>query len=172
MDIFVKNAVTVVLLCLMLYCAFRQRKYWKALQGNRPQPSVKIGYQLGVLTSIIALAVALYVNTPTCWQLFASIIAMVAFFCLKITFAPTALAVTLAISAIHLQVSNELLLVEVWLGIANALAWCLPEEVRALYAGLSFAWIMVAFLAGPQTEAVGEPSSVDNIADTIGSLQL
>lgn len=91
-------------------------------------------------------------------------------FCVKITFSPTIIAVTLAICTYQLNVNNEFPLLEVWSAIISVATWRLPEEVRMAYACISFAWVMITLLSGPAAAPAIGDTPADELADSITSL--
>jgi len=156
---------------LMTCCALRQRRYWRELHQNRPSRSLRVGYALAVLASLGGFAFALYANTPESWQLFTSLLMVVVFFCLKISFSPAILAATLAICLANLHFNDTVSLVDVWIGVTSVVTWRFPEEIRAIYAALSFLWVIVAFLspASAVAEAPAE-ASAEGIEETVTGL--
>lgn len=91
------------------------------------------------------------------------------FFCLKITFSPGMLALTLAVCTLRLHTTSEFPFLEVWTGITTALMWRLPEDVRMVYSALSFVWVMASFLSAPASAASEGDSVAESLADSFSS---
>jgi hypothetical protein len=169
MDIVIRGAVVFFLVTLIFFCVMRQRRYWRELSTNRPSGSVRAGYTLSVACVFLSFLVAVYINTPTMWQLFGSILIMGLVFCVKVTFSPTVLACTLAVCTYQFYFSNEFPLWTVWWSFIGVLTWRLPEEVRVAYASLSFLWILFSVLL-PTKAATTASTTSDQVADVLDTM--
>lgn len=167
MDIFLHRAVTALLLFLICCCVVRQRRYWRELQSNRPSSSVRVGYKLATTSAFIGLAVAFGVNSAEGWKIFGAVVLMLSFFCLKISFSPTIVAVTIAIMLVQHELTGSIDFINVWLGVASAVMWRFPEDVRAVYAAISFLWVLASFLRTTEAASAESPMDLDPIADTL-----
>lgn len=161
MGMYTKIPVLLILGVLLFACAKRQRRYWFEMRENRPTGSLKAGYALAILTIFIALACAIFLNSPKGWEMFMGLALVALIFCVKITFSPAVIALVLVASAYEFYVSDRFPILEVWGGIVSVIAWRLPEEFRIFYSTLSFIWVVVSFLGGGNPEI----SSPDDIAD-------
>lgn len=168
MNPILKNAILCGLLFLICCCLFRQRRYWRELRTNRPSGSVRAGYTLAVLSVAITLIIAAFVNTTSMWQVFGAVLIMGLVFCVKVTFSPSVLACVLGICTYQFYVLNEFPLWTVWSGLLSVLSWRLPEEVRVLYASLSFLWVLFSVLL--PSKAVESASTSEQIGDVVDSL--
>ena len=169
MNVAVKHSLMTLIVFLVTVCVLRQRRYWRELHQNNPSRSLRVGYALAVFTSMIGLAATLYTNSPESWQLFTSLLLLAIFFCLKISFSPSILAATLTICLINLQLNDTVSFVEVWIGVLSVVTWRFPEEIRALYAALSFLWVIVTFLS-PADAAAAEAAPSDQIEESVTGL--
>jgi hypothetical protein len=81
-------------------------------------------------------------------------------------------AITLAICTFRFQTHGDLPIFEVWTGFVRILTWRLPEEVRVVYATISFTWVCVILLFGGTTPVNSETTeaAMDGIADPFASL--
>lgn len=170
MDFYMKMVASVGVLILIMCCVMRQRRYWRELQESRPSGSIKAGYQLATAAIVGTLVFALISNTDSSWQLFIGVLLVALAFCVKITFSPTVIALTLAVCIVQLHTTDEFPLLTVWGGFISALTWRLPEEFRIFYAYISFLWIFVATVSGSHPEAAGAELPMDGVADTLSSL--
>ena len=159
-----------LLLFLIVCCAIRQRRYWRELQGNRPSTSLRFGYRLAIASAAIAFTFAAYSNTPEMWKLFGSIVLMLTFFCLKISFSPSILAAVLIVGLVRFEATGALALVDVWIGVSSALMWRFPEEVRVVYATISFIWVMCAFLRTADITENRDAAPIDVLNDSLNTL--
>lgn len=169
MDIIQHRAVTFVLLFLICCCIVRQRRYWRELQSNRPSTSVRIGYKLATASAIIGLAVAFGVNSAEGWKIYGAVVLMLSFFCVKISFSPAILAVTIGIVLVQHELTGSVNFIDVWLGVASAVMWRFPEDVRAVYAAISFLWVISTFLRATDAAAAETPGDLDPISDAIST---
>ena len=169
MNVAVKYSLMTLIVFLLTVCVLRPRRYWRELHQNKPSRSLRVGYALAVFTSMIGLAATLYTNSPESWQLFTSLLLLVIFFCLKISFSPSILAATLTICLINLQLNDTVSFVDVWIGVSSVVTWRFPEEIRALYAALSFLWVVVTFLS-PADAAAAEAAHSDQIEESVTGL--
>jgi hypothetical protein len=117
---------------------------------------------------VISLIIAACVNTPNMWQLFGAVLIMAVVFCMKVTFSPAVLACTLAVCTYQFYDSNEFPLWTVWSGFVSVMTWRLPEEVRVLYASLSFLWIL--FSVALPSKAATAVSTHEQVSDVIESI--
>jgi hypothetical protein len=170
MEFYLKPIITGFLLILICCCFVRQRRYWRELNESRPSGSIRAGYRLAIFSVVVSLVVAVLFRGDTTWQIFIGILIMALVFCVKITFSPSIIALTLAVCTYQLNVNNEFPLLEVWSAIISVATWRLPEEVRVAYACVSFMWVMVTLLSSGPTEPVPGDTAVDGLADTITSL--
>ena len=171
MDTWTKQLAIGFLLFLICCCCFRQRRYWRELTQNRPTGTLKAGYGLAIITVILSLIGSALFNTPSAWQMFLSILLMTLIFCVKITFSPSVIALTLAVCTFQFYTSNSFPLFEVWTGFISVLTWRLPEEVRIAYACLSFTWALFALLfGGASPESVDGTLAADHVGDSLANL--
>lgn len=170
MEEIVKNFIGAICAILIVCCLKRQHRYWRELQENRPSGSIRAGYQISILITVLTLAVSLFTQSEWMWEIFISVLLLALVFCVKVTFSPSVIALTLAMCVYRMYQFDDFPLVEVWLSFTSILTWRLPEEVRAAYAYVSFLWILLATLrSSTPHETIGE-SAVDSLGDTIGSL--
>jgi hypothetical protein len=169
MEMIIRGAVVFFLVTLIFFCVMRQRRYWRELSTNRPSGSVRAGYSLSVVCVFLSFLVAVYINTPTMWQLFGSILIMGLVFCVKVTFSPMVLAATLAVCTYQFYFANEFPLWTVWCSFIAVLTWRLPEEVRVVYASLSFLWILLSVIL-PAKAAAPEASPADQVSDVLDTM--
>jgi hypothetical protein len=167
-----KEIIIGVVALLVCCCLVRQRRYWREMQESRLSGSLRVGYRLAILTAFAGLPLACFANTESSWQLFASVMLMVLVFCVKITFSPTIIALTLTACAFQLYVNDEFPLWQVWFSVSSMLTWRLPDEIRAAYASISFLWVLVTLLSGTSAhaEAGGGEEAAVGIDETIASL--
>lgn len=170
MDYYIKMVASVGVLILIMCCVMRQRRYWRELQESRPSGSIRAGYRLAIASIFGTLVFALISNTDASWELFIGILLVALAFCVKITFSPTVLALTLAVCIVQLHTTDEFPLLTVWCGLINVLTWRLPEEFRIAYACVSFLWIFVATVTAAGSETSDADIAVDGVADTLSSL--
>jgi hypothetical protein len=171
MDSWIKQAITGFLLFLICCCIFRQKRYWRELTTNKPSGTLRAGYALAVFTVGTALVASLCWQTESMWQLFLSILLMTLVFCVKITFSPAVIALSLAVCTFQFYTNSSFPFFEVWTGFIGVLTWRLPEEVRVAYACLSFTWALIALLfGGAPPEAADGTLAADNVTDTIANL--
>jgi hypothetical protein len=90
---------------------------------------------------------------------------MTVVFCVKITFSPAVIASVLAISLVHLHVDGTFPFFEIWSAAATVIAWRLPEEIRVVYATLTFVWAMTILIGGRSADAEAA-SSLDVVEAT------
>ncbi len=166
-----RYAITGCLLLLICFCVIRQRRYWREIKQNRPSGSVKCGYALACISISLALAGALFFNTEESWKIFMSILTMSLIFSLKITFSPAMIAITLAVCTLQFQTHGDFPLLEVWTAFIRILTWRLPEEIRVVYATISFAWACLVLLIGGATAPSSESNqmAMDGIPDPLSS---
>ena len=164
MNEIVKEVVICGLVLLIFCCFVRQRRYWREMQESRLSGSLKVGYRLAILTTIVALPFACFVNTQSSWQFFGSVVLMALVFCMKITFSPTIIALTLSACTFQLYTNDQFPLWQVWLSVASILTWRLPEDVRAAYASISFLWVLVTLVGG----TVALPEAADGQEAAVG----
>ena len=170
MEVYFKPIISAFLLILICCCFVRQRRYWRELNESRPSGSLRAGYRLSIFSIFISLIVAVCFQNDATWQIFIGILIMALVFCVKITFSPSIIALTLAICTYQLNVNDEFPILEIWSAIISVATWRLPEEVRVAYACVSFAWVLVTLLSSPTTEALAVDSQADAVADSITSL--
>ena len=170
MDYYIKMVASVGVLILILCCVMRQKRYWRELQESRPSGSIRAGYRLAIASIVGTLIFALISNTESSWELFIGVLLVALAFCVKITFSPTVIALTLAVCIVQLHTTDEFPLLTVWGGFISVLTWRLPEEFRIFYACLSFLWIFFATVSAATPEAVDADIPVDGVADTLSSL--
>lgn len=169
MDYYFKMVASVGVLILIMCCVMRQKRYWRELQESRPSGSIRAGYRLAIASIIGTLLFALISNTETSWELFIGVLLMALAFCVKITFSPTVIAMTLAVCIVQLHTTDEFPLLTVWGGFISVLTWRLPEEFRIFYAYLSFIWVFYATVSFSSPEAVGAEVPVDGVTDTLSA---
>jgi hypothetical protein len=168
MNEYIKIAIAAFILILMFACFKKQGRYWREMQTSRPTGALKAGYTVAILTVGLSLPLALYSNTPAGWELFISVLLMTVVFCAKITFSPAVIAGILGMCTYQLFVHDRFPFFEVWGAAASVLAWKLPEEVRALYATVTFIWALLVLVSGGASEV--EASSTSDLADVTGLL--
>lgn len=170
MEDIIKHAIGAICAILIMCCLKRQYRYWRELQENRPSGSIRAGYQLSILMTVAFLMVSLVTRSDWMWELFKSVLLLALGFCVKITFSPSAVALTLTMCVYRLYYFDEFPLLEVWASFTHVITWRLPEDIRAAYTCASFLWILAATCSSPSSgEPFGE-SAVDNVGDTINSL--
>ncbi len=172
MDYFLHRSVSVILIFLICCCVVRQRRYWRELQSNRPSTSVRIGYKLATTSAILGLAVTFWLNNPEAWKIYGAVILMLSFFCIKISFSPTILAFTLLLTLLRHESTGSVELIDVWVGVASAVMWRFPEDVRAVYATISFIWVLSSFLRFTDAASAETPGDLDPLSasiDTFGA---
>ena len=157
----VRFAALGFLVFLTFLCARRQQRYWREITESRLSSSLKAGYSIATIAIAATLAVAVVVNTPAMWGNFVTVVAISFMFCLKITFSPTVIAGTIALSTIQLFMNDSFPFLEIWSAFISILTWRLPEEVRACYAYFSFGWIVLVLLFPSK-------SNLDNPMEQIG----
>ena len=91
-------------------------------------------------------------------------------FCVKITFSPAVIGITLALCTYQLNVHNEFPLLEVWATVIRVATWRLPEEVRVVYACVSFVWILTTLLSSSVTETGAGDTVANDLTDSITSM--
>lgn len=170
MEVYFKLIASAFLLILILCCCVRQRRYWRELNESRPSGSLRAGYRLAILTILVSFLVAICFRTDATWQIFIGILIMALVFCVKITFSPSIIALTLAICTYQLHVSDEFPLLEIWTAIISIATWRLPEEVRVVYSCVSFVWVLVTLLSSSATETLAIDTPADAVTDSITSL--
>ena len=172
MNELVKDIVVCGLVLLICCCLVRQRRYWREMQESRLSGSLRVGYRLAILTTVAALPFACFTNTETSLELFGSVMLMVLVFCMKITFSPTIIALTLSACTFQLYTNDEFPLWQIWLSVTSMLTWRLPEDVRAAYATISFRWVLVTLVSGTaaRPELAGGEEAAVGLDETIASL--
>lgn len=172
MDYVLHRSITVILLFLICCCIVRQRRYWRELQSNSPSTSVRIGYKLATTSAFLGLAVTFWVNTPEAWKIYGAVVLMLSFFCLKISFSPSILAFTLLLTLLRHEATGSVEFIDVWVGVASAVMWRFPEDVRAVYATISFIWVFSSFLRftdAASAETAGDLNPLEHTISTLGS---
>jgi hypothetical protein len=167
MEDLLKHSVGILVLCLILCCIMRQRRYWRELRENRPSGSLRVAYTVSVATILLTLASAAVLQAEWMREIVPSILLLALVFCVKITFSPSVVAFTLAVCTYRMYQHDEFPIVEVWLSFTRILTWRLPEDVRAAYACVSFFWILISTLAASQPEA-SAPDAVESLDGVIG----
>lgn len=169
MNEYLKLAITGGMILLICLCISRQRRYWRELQESRPTGSLKAGYRICIATVVLSLGIFLFAEADTAQDLYVSILLMALIFCVKLTFSPTVVGLTLAICTFQFYQSEEFPLFEVWGSIANVFAWRLPDGLRMTYTYLSFVWVLLVLLTKSAPTAVEAP--VDELSDSVSALQ-
>lgn len=170
MEDILKHAIAGVCGLLILCCLKRQHRYWRELQENRPSGSIRAGYQIAILLTMSTLAISLLTQSEWMWEIFISVLLLALVFCVKVTFSPSVVALTLATCLYRLYTFDEFPLVEIWMSFTSMLTWRLPEDIRAAYACVSFLWIVIATLGSSHPHEVSGESTLDSIGDGISSL--
>jgi len=170
MEEILKHFVGIFSALLILCCSKRQHRYWTELRENRPSGSIRIGYTLSIAAILIALALSLITKSEWMWEVFVSILLLTLVFCVKITFSPTVIALTLAMCTYRMYQHNEFPLMEIWVSFTSILTWRLPEDVRAAYACVSFLWVLIATLVPSAPQATSADTALDGIGEVAGSL--
>ena len=165
---YLKIAATAFILILIFACFRRQRRYWREMHESKPTGSLRAGYKLAIATIFLSLPMAMYVNTPTAWNLFVSVLLMTVIFCVKITFSPAVIGLVLAICTYQLHVNDSFPFFEIWGAAVSVIAWRLPEEFRVFYTTLTFLWAIAILLGGGSSEVQADAS--DSIADVTSIL--
>lgn len=100
-----------------------------------------------------------------------SVLTMSLIFSLKITFSPAMIAIALTICTLQFQAHGNFPLLEVWTAFIRILTWRLPEEIRVVYATISFAWACLILLIGGASTSISESSrmAMDEIPDPLSS---
>jgi hypothetical protein len=168
MNEYVKLAITGGMLILIFLCISRQRRYWRELQESRPTGSLKAGYRICIATIVLSLSLFLFTEADTAQEIYVSILLMALIFCVKLTFSPTVVGLTLTICTFQFYTTDEFPLFEVWGAIANVFAWRLPDGLRMTYTYLSFVWVLLVLLTKSAPTAVAVP--VEDIGDSISAL--
>ena len=142
------------------------------MQESRLSGSLRVGYRLAILTTVAALPFACFTYTETSLDLFGSVMLMVLGFCMKITFSPTIIALTLSACTFQLYINDEFPLWQIWLSVTSMLTWRLPEDVRAAYATISFLWVLVTLVSGTAAhpDAAGGDDAAVGLDEAIASL--
>lgn len=170
MEEIVKHIIAAICAILIACCLKRQHRYWRELQENRPSGSIRAGYRISILITVLTLAASLFTQSQWMWEVFISVLLLALVFCVKVTFSPSVIALTLGMCVYRLYYFDEFPLIEVWASFTRVITWRLPEDIRAAYACVSFLWILIATLSSSTPhETIGE-SAVDTLGDTIGSL--
>jgi len=172
MNELVKDIVVCGLVLLICGCFVRQRRYWREMQESRLSGSLRVGYRLAILATVAALSFACVTNTEASWELVGSVMLMVLVFCMKITFSPTIIALTLSACTFQLYINDEFPLWQIWLSVTSMLTCRLPEDVRAAYATISFLWVLVTLVSGTAAhpDAAGGDDAAVGLDEAIASL--
>lgn len=170
MEEIVKHVIGAICAILIMCCLKRQHRYWRELQENRPSGSIRAGYRISILITVITLAASLFTQSEWMWEIFISVLLLALVFCVKVTFSPSVIALTLAMCVYRMYQFDDFPLVEVWVSFTSILTWRLPEEVRAAYACVSFLWILLATLSSSTSSQAVAESAADSLADTISSI--
>lgn len=170
MEDVLKHSLAVVICFLIMCCVRRQRRYWRELQENRPSGSIRVGYTLSIFTIIVSLAASVILQADWMWEIFISVLLVTLVFCVKITFSPSVIALTLAMCTYRMYQHDEFPLMEVWLSLTSVITWRLPEDIRAAYACISFLWVLFAALGSSAQPEMATDSGLDGIGDAVSGL--
>jgi hypothetical protein len=161
--------LTVIIAC----CVRRQRRYWRELRANKPSGTLRWGYRLAALSILGALSIAMIVDSPGAWETFRGVVMLAIIFCVKITFSPAAIGLTLAACAVELLRSGAFPLFAVWTSLARVLTWRLPEEFRIVYGCVSLLWgiiILIGWGTAAEFPGADSASEGEEMVDSIASL--
>lgn len=167
LHVLLHRSVTGLLLFLICCCIIRQRRYWRELQSNRPSSSVRVGFKLATAAAIMGAVIAAIVNTPEGWKVFGAVVLMLCFFCVKISFSPAILALTLALMTLNHEMTGAIHFMDVWMAVATAVMWRFPEEVRAVYATISFIWVLASFMRTTEAGSAQTVAELNPLVDSV-----
>jgi len=167
MNEYLKLAFTGLIIGMIVLCIRRQLRYWRELTQNRPSGSVRAGYSIAFISIACSLVTAVYYNTPGMWNVFISVVMVAFLFCLKITFSPAAIGLTLAVCVVQLHRADNFPVMEVWAALLSIITWRLPEGVRACYAYFSFVWVLLVLLFPSQPAAVESGDALDAVSGAL-----
>jgi hypothetical protein len=170
MEEILKHLIATVCGILILCCILRQRRYWRELQENRPSGSIRAGYRISIFVTLSTFALCIFMQSEWMWEIFVSILLLALVFCVKITFSPSVIGLTLAMCVYRIYQFDDFPLIEVWLSLTTVLTWRLPEEIRAAYACISFIWILVAALSSPASGEQGAQNALEGVGEGLSSL--